>query len=791
MSESEARFQRLADQAPDVIYRFDYLPERHFSYVSRAITAITGYTPEDYYADSQLGWRQLHPDDLPRYLEVLAKPDLLRDSIEMRWMHRDGRVVWVEQRNVPIVDHDGHLIAVEGIVRDISERRRTSEALRESEQRYRALVENMSQGVLVYQDGRVVFSNPALAQMIDCHIDDLYACPFEDLVRRFCIDIDDTLPLSVALQSNMVGGLNTERPFQIQRTDGEICWLNTQSTSTTYNGRPAILMVLSDVTNRKLTEERLRLSEARLHLLLDKTPAVIFSARAEGDFRTTFISESIRNLLGYEPTRFMAGTNFWVGCIHPDDRQRVFSDSVLFFEHGWRQYEYRCLHADGSYRWVENGVSLLPPVESHPAELIGYMIDITERKKAEEALREANAQLAHAARMKDAFLANMSHELRTPLNAILGRTELLQEQYYGPLSEAQRRSLLSIEESGRHLLVLINDILDLSKIEAGRLDLAIEEIVIAEMCQASLLFVKELAIKKSLALSLQLNNPLAYMQADPRRIKQMLINLLSNAVKFTPDGGRVCLEVRVESAANLVHFTVQDTGIGIASEDLPRLFQPFSQLDSTRSHQHEGSGLGLALVRRLSELHGGYVSIESVLGVGSQFTITLPIYQVQAGVYYGDQVPTHDHESHTLPSNRETPAFTLTYPQQVHIPVGLRVLLTDDNETNILVIDEYLRAQGFDVAIAHSGREALERVDAVQPMVILMDIQMPDLDGLEVIRHLRAQPAYASVPIIALTALAMPGDRERCLDAGANAYLAKPVSLKQLTDLILQVVRGV
>jgi CheY-like chemotaxis protein len=222
--------------------------------------------------------------------------------------------------------------------------------------------------------------------------------------------------------------------------------------------------------------------------------------------------------------------------------------------------------------------------------------------------------------------------------------------------------------------------------------------------------------------------------------------------------------VAVDAAAELVRFRVEDTGIGIASDDLGRLFQPFSQVDSALSRQQAGTGLGLALVRRLAELHGGEVGVESTLGVGSRFTITLPVRQPTLGAL----APALEDRGEPLDESGAVG------------PTRVRVLLTDDNEDHLLLIAEYLQARGYDVAIARSGQEALAQVGVVSPAVILMDIQMPELDGLEVIRRLRAMPAFASTPILALTALAMPGDRERCLAAGADDYLTKPVHLRTL-----------
>ena len=268
--------------------------------------------------------------------------------------------------------------------------------------------------------------------------------------------------------------------------------------------------------------------------------------------------------------------------------------------------------------------------------------DITDGRQAEDALREerallaqrveertvelsaANAELARAARLKDEFLASMSHELRTPLTGILGLSEALQLQVYGPHNEKQLKALRSIEESGQHLLNLINDILDLSKIEAGKVELQIGAVAVAEVCQASLRMIKEIAQKKKLKVSFNLDMLVTTAQADSRRLKQMLVNLLSNAVKFTPEEGSVGLEVEGDAAHKTVRFIVWDTGIGIAPEDMPRLFRPFVQLDARLAREYSGTGLGLSLVQRMADMHGGSVTVESEPGKGSRFTITLP-----------------------------------------------------------------------------------------------------------------------------------------------------------------------
>lgn len=397
----------------------------------------------------------------------------------------------------------------------------------------------------------------------------------------------------------------------------------------------------------------------------------------------------------------------------------------------------------------------------------GLLAQRVQERTAE--LSRANAELARAARLKDEFLAGMSHELRTPLNAILGSAEILQSGVFGPLNERQLKFSKNIEESGTHLLTLINDLLDLSKIEAGKMELEIGPVSIEGVGEASQRLIKQLAHKKQLQVTQTVNCPGAIMQADERRLKQMLVNLLSNAVKFTPEGGQIGLEMVADEAEQIVHFTVWDTGIGIAPEDMTRLFQPFVQLDSSLARQYAGTGLGLSLVSRMAELHGGGISLESQVGQGSRFTISLPWTRP-------DRAAASVEES--------GPEVSLLLAAPIKNGHPYRILLADDNEDNINLFQACLQATGYQVTVARNGQEAIDRTQEDKPDLIVMDIQMPEMDGLEATRRLRADAALAAIPIITVTALAMPGDRERCLAAGANDYLSKPVRLEKLLKTI-------
>lgn len=389
-------------------------------------------------------------------------------------------------------------------------------------------------------------------------------------------------------------------------------------------------------------------------------------------------------------------------------------------------------------------------------------------------LANANAELAQATRLKDEFLANMSHELRTPLNAILGLTEGLQEQILGSINEKQMKALQTIERSGFHLLELINDILDIAKIESGQLEVDCTPANVTLLCQSSLSFVTQQALAKQIQIEMNLPPNLPKLFVEERRIRQVLINLLSNAVKFTPEGGHVTLEAIFPSpytegmdGRTFLRIAITDTGIGIAPEQIQQLFQPFIQIDSALNRKYQGTGLGLALVKRLVELHGGHVELTSKVGVGSCFTIDLPCAD----------------STLVSPTSSIPPQFSIQV-KQLEPKLAPLILLVEDNEDNIMTVSSYLSARGYRVLIARNGQEAITTAQSENPDLILMDIQMPEMDGIEAMQQIRHDSNLAEVPIVALTALAMTEDCKRCLAAGATDYITKPIKLKQLTELL-------
>jgi signal transduction histidine kinase/ActR/RegA family two-component response regulator len=375
----------------------------------------------------------------------------------------------------------------------------------------------------------------------------------------------------------------------------------------------------------------------------------------------------------------------------------------------------------------------------------------------------ANFQLEQAARLKDEFLASISHELRTPLTAVLGLAESLQLNTYGALNERQMNALSRIEKSGNHLLALINDILDVARLEAGKFSLELKPTDVDGVCRSGLALIEPEAARKSVHTHVAIDPQASVLPADERRLKQILVNLLSNAVKFTPTGGAFGLQVVGDRTQEVIHFTIWDTGIGIARENLPRLFKPFVQLERELSRKYDGSGLGLVLAYRMTEMHGGSLRLESTPNQGSRLTVSLPW-------------PQDEPASPALP-----PPVKPDGGQSL-------ILIVDDQELHHTALVRTLQQWGCQTVVAHPNDDILIKARTLRPDLLLVSLQLPGVNGRQMIQALRAEPTLQGVPLVVMAALVLPDDETQLLAAGATAYVPKPVGARKVADLVQQLV---
>ncbi len=859
LRKSEERYRMLAENVRDLIAKLAL--DGTYTYVSPASQSILGYAPTELLGQSFYSF--IHPEDLAEILQM--NPPLLDPGNELpftlRFRRQNDSYIWLESslRGIPgsTLAGDAELVIV---ARDVTERKRYEAALQQAHDELEKRVEQRT--------AALTRSNILLQQVIE---DRRQA---EAQVIRFNQELLTLQYAGAAIASSLdlqfVLHTVTRELADMLKVDGSaiVEWSKNHGTLVANHG-PDGWWDNGPLAQPKVAKEVMSSREYR-HISGNGLPGAV---------KTLLIM----------PLVFQ---DHEVGYLE-------IADSTIDRTFTNQQISLVQLLASQAASAIENA-QLYQQAQQ----------ELAERKKAETALEEeramlarrvtertaelsmANAKLSRAARLKDEFLASMSHELRTPLNTVLSMSEALQEEVYGGLNKLQTTALKNIEASGRHLLALINDILDLSKIEAGKLDLQLDIIPVEQVCRASLLFVKQLAHQKQITVHAHISDEVVTLKADERRLKQILVNLLSNAVKFTPEGGQIGLDVTADPEQQRVALSVWDTGIGIASDKMEQLFEPFVQLDSKLSRRYSGTGLGLALVRRMVELHGGSISLESAEGQGSRFTVLLPWqgnYQtptaapltentgpairraliIEDSPVVTDQYSRYLQEIHLSSTVCHTGANALrtaidtqpdiiildillpdhtgwdvlanlkAHPNTRHIPVVVAsvlddegqaqalgasahltkpisrqqllhtlnsiccqqpppllpapqpdsdkkplIVLAEDNEMNLRTVSDYLTRSGYQVVPARNGQEAIDRTRETTPDLILMDIQMPNMDGLEAMQRLRVEHRFASVPIIALTALAMPGDRERCLEAGANNYMSKPVSLKNLRQTI-------
>jgi PAS domain S-box-containing protein len=648
-----------------------------------------------------------------------------------------------------------------------------------------AAVEASLDGIAIIEDNQLVYVNHSQAKMFGYTVSELKDKSWQCLHPQEQVEYISMTVFPILYEFKQWRGEVIAMRKDGSTFDEEI------TLSLLENGQ--LVCVSRNTSNQKAMELALRKSEENYIQMFANIPAALYQFQLFDNTpgKMNYISARFSEMFEIPSTRSLDDISILFTRVHPEDWESFYQSfqQATNNQQAW-VWQGKLLTPSGVIKWIQGEAR---PTTTLDGLLVwdGMMIDITklktalhDRRQAQQDLHLTNErleltiqELQSATHLKDEFLATMSHELRTPLNAILGMSEALQEEVFGSLSEEQLNSISIIEKSGDHLLALINDILDVSKISVGKLELNITKVALVDLCKSSLIFVNQQAIAKQIQIDTDLLTDITYLWIDERRMCQVLINLLNNAIKFTPSGGKVILSVQVaasqlsdQTKGACVCFSVIDTGIGIAQSDIPKLFQPFIQLDSNLNRKYTGTGLGLVIVKQIVELHDGYVSIDSKVGQGSCFSVTIPQKHLKP-----------DQELTTEKINDLT-VDLLTPP----MPESPLILLVEDNEVNINTFSSYLTTQGYRILLAQNGQDAINFSQSYHPDLILMDIHLPDMNGIQAIKYICQQSKPVRIPIIALTAQTVVSDREQCLAAGANQYLTKPVKLRELRHTIQQ-----
>lgn len=760
LQESEEHYRLIAESSQDIVYQAT--KAGRILYLSPSVRTQLGYDPKALIGSSLRGYA--HPDEIDVIERSLADIPLtgILTLPPLRIRHAEGHYRWIEITATVTFVERLQRYRVNGSGRDVTARVEAERALRASEALFRLVVDNASD--VIYQrtlDGTLTYISPSVTEVMGYQPEELIGVSL-----KFLKHPDTSALLENNNQALLSGQARLTRSGQLRRKDGSYGWYELTA-RLTQDGDGRVVGVtgaLRDITDRTRAENALRDRAEEFRLLTENVSDIIARIDTAGNF--SYISPSVRAVLGFSADELIGGRRFERT---PDSPQGSAHERAMKGE-GPITFQAKYFNKQGRGIWLESTVNpVRDPATNEVVEVLMISRDISRRKEIEARLQEAKEAAEHASRLKSEFVATISHEIRTPMNGVIGMTALLAGT---SLSDEQQRYVEGIGASARSLMLIINDILDLSKLDAEKVDL--ETLVfrprrVVEDCLAALAAEAE---QKGIALVADLDPDCdRAVRGDPTRVLQVLTNLAANGVKFTDHGG-VTVTARCavgETERMTIRFTVTDTGIGIEPDVQAMIFDKFRQADGSITRRFGGTGLGLTIAKRLVELMGGTIGVDSVPGHGSSF-------------WYVLELPLAAPEEAETPSR---PPVAIRLSRSSRSRPGARILLVEDNAVNRFLVDSLLSKAGYKVDCSADGVRAIEAARNATYDLVLMDAQMPQMDGMQATRCLRDLGGhYADIPVIAITANAMPGARELYLAAGMNDYVAKPIDPEQFLATI-------
>ena len=758
LRESEQRMQMALEVSRSFAFEWDPSTDRVLR--SDSCGPVLGLSGDEARCGTaKTYFARIHPEDRDRFVQLMGelKPSANTFRMQYRVMRDDGATVVLEETSRGFFDADGKLCRLVGVATDITERKRAEESLQESEARSATLARQAPVGIFETDaQGDCMFVNDYWQAITGLSSTQAVGRGWGNALHP-----DDRDSVASAWYTASEANREFALEYRFCMPDGTVTWV-TGNARPLHNASGKVIRysgTVLDITARKRAEEALRESEARYRAIGESIDYGVWVCDADG--RNTYASDSFLKLVGL--TQEQCSKFGWGDVLHPDDAEcTIAAWKECCRTGGTWDIEHRFRGVDRQYHDVlARGV----PIKNERGEIIswaGINLDIGRLKAVEAALTTAKAAAEAANLAKSQFLANMSHELRTPMTAILGLTDLALDE---ELSPTVRDYLETTKSSSETLRALLDDILDFSRIEAGGVELEVYRFNLRGVVQETLKTFSVRAAEQALALRADLAESIPHdILGDPLRLRQALTNLIGNALKFTERGGvTVRVELVQETALEIiVQFAVSDTGIGMTPEQQAKIFNPFIQADASMTRRYGGSGLGLAITSRLVELMGGQMSVRSQVSQGSTFTFTARFGRVSHTKDCATQAPQE------LPPLRRP----------------LRILLAEDIPANQKLVARILGKRGHAVQTASNGREAVELVGSEAFDVVLMDVQMPEMDGFGATTAIRALPNNSHVPIVAMTAHATKGDQEQCLQAGMDDYLSKPINALEMLVLV-------